>query len=395
MVLLNFKEAQAANIYFKQYNNRTFSSLEPETCQVLHVKSIEMNPAHSLFTLTNNEETCSVCLEPLDENKSGILTIFCQHAFHCHCLLKWRDGSCPVCRYSQNKKITESTEGSSKLYQETEERAIEQNSDDDNECTECKAKENLWICLICGHVGCGRYHTAHAYEHFKETDHIYALEIASERVWDYASDGFVHRLIQNDTDGKIVELPDNHTSDHSSQQEKAETLALEYSYMLTSQLDSQRIYYEDQMDSLSNKLSKLANQIKQIETQNKSTLKENECIEQQIAVKEKELASDMTKKKCTEEVYEAWKDKLEFAKSSWLKEKQMTNSLLQSNEALLKSKEIADQNISELNDQVRDLMFFLEARRKVQIDPDLEGGSVETRQTISTRRKKGKRKSEK
>lgn len=73
----------------------------------------------------------------------------------------------------------------------------------------------------------------------------------------------------------------------------------------------------------------------------------------------------------------------------------MTNSLLQSNEALLKSKEIADQNISELNDQVRDLMFFLEARRKVKIDPDLEGGSVETRQSISTRRKKGKRKSEK
>lgn len=93
--------------------------------------------------------------------------------------------------------------------------------------------------------------------------------------------------------------------------------------MLTSQLDSQRIYYEDQMNSLSSKLSKLANQIKQIETQNKSTLKENERIEHQIAVKEKELASDMTKKKSTEEVYEAWKDKLESAKKSWLKEKQV------------------------------------------------------------------------
>lgn len=28
MVLLNFKETQAADIYFKQYNNRPFSSLD-------------------------------------------------------------------------------------------------------------------------------------------------------------------------------------------------------------------------------------------------------------------------------------------------------------------------------------------------------------------------------
>lgn len=71
----------------------------------------------------------------------------------------------------------------------------------------------------------------------------------------------------------------------------------------------------------------------------------------------------------------------------------MTNTLLQSNETLLKNKEIANKNISELNDQVRDLVFFLEARRKVQTDPELEGGRVETRQ--SSRRKKGKRRSEK
>lgn len=90
-------------------------------------------------------------------------------------------------------------------------------NDDENECAECKTKDNLWICLICGHVGCGRYQTAHAYEHFSATDHVYALEITSQRVWDYASDGYVHRLIQNVADGKLVELPDNNTTDQSSQ----------------------------------------------------------------------------------------------------------------------------------------------------------------------------------
>lgn len=27
------------------------------------------------------------------------------------------------------------------------------------------------------------------------------------QVWDYASDGYVHRLVQSKTDGKLVEVP--------------------------------------------------------------------------------------------------------------------------------------------------------------------------------------------
>jgi len=30
--------------------------------------------------------TCPVCLERLDETSSGILTILCNHSFHCQCL---------------------------------------------------------------------------------------------------------------------------------------------------------------------------------------------------------------------------------------------------------------------------------------------------------------------
>lgn len=26
-----------------------------------------------------------------------------------------------------------------------------------SECMQCAGTEALWICLICGHVGCGRY----------------------------------------------------------------------------------------------------------------------------------------------------------------------------------------------------------------------------------------------
>lgn len=46
----------------------------------------------------------------------------------------------------------------------------------------CESSSDLWICLICGHVGCGRYHSKHAVDHWKETTHCYALELQTQRV---------------------------------------------------------------------------------------------------------------------------------------------------------------------------------------------------------------------
>ena len=71
----------------------------------------------------------------------------------------------------------------------------------------CGHKQDLWICLICGHVGCGRYRAGHAADHWRAGGHAYALELEAQRVWDYAADGYVHRLIQSKTDGKLVEVP--------------------------------------------------------------------------------------------------------------------------------------------------------------------------------------------
>jgi len=49
--------------------------------------------------------------------------------------------SCPVCRYVQTPETIP-----------------------DNQCQECHSSESLWICLICGYVGCGRYVQGHAYK---------------------------------------------------------------------------------------------------------------------------------------------------------------------------------------------------------------------------------------
>ena len=64
---------------------------------------------------------------------------------------------------------------------------------DDVFCYECAMQETLWVCLICGFVGCGRYSCAHAEAHFRETNHPFSLELATLRIWNYAKEAFVHR----------------------------------------------------------------------------------------------------------------------------------------------------------------------------------------------------------
>uniref|UniRef100_A0A3Q7FUV3 Serine-threonine kinase receptor-associated protein n=1 Tax=Solanum lycopersicum TaxID=4081 RepID=A0A3Q7FUV3_SOLLC len=104
------------------------------------------------------------------------------------------------------------------------------------------------------------YKEAHATRHWKETQHCYALELETRRVWDYAGDNYVHRLIQSKTDGKLVEL--NHHGHHDSDgccscecgtdpgfsetilNSKVEAIVNEYNDLLTSQLEDQKMYFE-------------------------------------------------------------------------------------------------------------------------------------------------------
>lgn len=106
-------------------------------------------------------------------------------------------------------------------------------------------QDSLWICIICGHIGCGRYVEGHAYDHFRETQHTYAMQLTDNQVWDYVGDNYVHRLLANKSDGKPVEIEG--TDAYRQAEEKIEAAQLEYTYLLTQQLESQRKYYEKQL----------------------------------------------------------------------------------------------------------------------------------------------------
>uniref|UniRef100_A0A1A9WCD7 RING-type domain-containing protein n=1 Tax=Glossina brevipalpis TaxID=37001 RepID=A0A1A9WCD7_9MUSC len=155
---------------------------EPDSlCHAVWVSEIERGDDGVPPSARTELPTCPVCLERMDESVDGVLTILCNHAFHANCLIKWGDSTCPVCRHVQTPDLMENSV-----------------------CMECEGTDSLWICLICGHVGCGRYQGGHAAAHYRATNHTFAMQLGTSSVWDYAGDNFVHRLFQNKTDGKLM-----------------------------------------------------------------------------------------------------------------------------------------------------------------------------------------------
>lgn len=70
---------------------------------------------------------------------------------------------------------------------------------------------------MCGSINCGLefMEESHVRLHFAASKHTYSMEIESKFVYDHASDSFVHRLMQNLADGKIVEhemIPSSNSS---------------------------------------------------------------------------------------------------------------------------------------------------------------------------------------
>ncbi|RVW34027.1 BRCA1-associated protein [Vitis vinifera] len=251
----------------------------------------------------------------------GILSIYGSHS---NTIVRWSH-RCPW------KAIAQVFQEFSKFTQFVVCRYCQQQSEK-SVCIVCQTSENLWICVLCGFVGCGRYKEGHAIRHWKETQHCYSLELETQRVWDYVGDNYVHRLIQSKTDGKLVELnahcahadhgcgscdcSDDAGISEALLNSRVEAIVNEYSDLLTTQLENQKLYFES-----------LLREVKE-ETEREIS----EAVEKAVTLKLQKLQAKLDK--C-------------------VKEKKFLDDL---NENLLQNQEIWEAKIKEIEERERKVL---------------------------------------
>lgn len=293
-------------------------------------------------------------------------------------------------------------------------------------------------------MGCGRYQGGHAANHHKATQHAYAMETATQRIWSYVDERYVHRLIRdhhrngetsesidrdsNEGEGRIVELPSSSSSttstmkggpDHSAveSQDKLEAISIEYAFIMSAQLDSQRSYYEDEISIKADQLSIVERKWdearagweteKQARSGTEKRLKEVEAERERIR-KEGELKVERERKLALDEANERKKERNEATRAKkemygmLEQERAMTASLVNNLAALKEQVKLREEetkaiksDMEELQDQMRDVMFALSARDQIEAQggaSEIAGGDISVPAVVSTSQKTKKKK---
>ncbi|XP_037292759.1 BRCA1-associated protein isoform X1 [Manduca sexta] len=366
MALFTFRTSQAAREFHEAFDGVPYSSLEPNAlCHMSWVSRVEWArdgtppPSHTELP------TCPVCLERMDESVAGVLSVQCAHAFHAECLARWADARCPVCRCAQTPEPRARAHCDQCQLQEgdavtTDEAGGEETRENISGVAEGMLDGveagTLWICLICGHVGCGRYENGHAAKHFLQSNHTYALQLGSNRVWDYAGDNFVHRLVQNKADGKLVAAEGGAGAEDAACGAKLDSAQLEFTYILTQQLDSQRMFYED-------KLAKMEAEHKQERDKLRSAAKEAESASKKLKTTVGTLKKD---NRNLEKKLQQVNERLAELQNELEEERGLSTAMASSQAEWQKLSKAREEDfvkeVSELKEQLRDVMFFVEAR---------------------------------
>lgn len=337
-VLVRTENQVSADGFYYKFNGKRFSPPEVEICHILFVLSAEFTefaeiastPPHGFAELP----TCPICLERLDQDTSGIQVTLCDHSFQCSCISKWTYSSCQVCRLCQQQ-------------------------DDKPNCSVCGTSENLWVCIVCGFVGCGRYKEGHTIGHWKDTQHRYSLDLDTQRVWDYEGDNYVHRLNQSKADGKSVMVNSDcmsHDGDFATCGDggdpeitgalfnsKVEGIMDEYNHLLATQLENQRQYYESLL----------------VEAKNKRENAIAKAVENAVTTKMQDLLCQLEK---YEEDKKAVSNMNQILMKSQEEYKKKMKEIEERKMSSLKSKH---EQIIDLEEQIRDLKVYIEAQKKL------------------------------
>lgn len=231
-LILAFNSQYIADRFYLEFNGKEHIEESAEYLYVVYINEVIFSSRNEIVPNYVEIPVCPICIERLDVNASGVTGVL-RAEMQEERMNRWEDclRNCIVC-----KRVGKSTGLILKL--------TPTNSLDFDCCQACDEKLDLWACLICGHVGCGRYKAGHGKVHFSESGHVFSLELATQRVWDYTGDTYVHRLVHS---GKSLLVLDS--TMNSNAKEDYERITWEYNYLINSQLEQQRIFFEHKINT--------------------------------------------------------------------------------------------------------------------------------------------------
>ena len=233
------------------------------------------------------------------------------------------------------------------------------------------------------------------------------MDIDTQRVWDYVGDGYVHRLIQSEADGKLVELPSalahlDLTADALDDvdgadyvpREKLDKIGMEYTYLLTSQLESQRLYFDEKIAQAADKASQAS---RAADESAASAMRARDALARleasyQTMTKETLPALERAKER-TERKNERFAETARKMEKEWREEKAMNESLMEKMEYLRREVDRLKGANQDLQEQNRDLTFFISGQAKLEgLGEDVKEGTLTVGEVAGGKGKgKGKR----
>jgi BRCA1-associated protein len=282
-------------------------------------------------------------------------------------------------------------------------------------CGECAMHRCLWVCLTCGVVGCGRYTNKHSVAHFQETNHPYALELATLRIWDYMHGeygGYAHRvdllecvsspimchpwiarsgrfLEQASSSSAVARSLYGFTMHEEKAPKKATVIGEEYEVLLQSALEDQAQHYEGEISRLRAELTG-----EFVDTSSMS-VEEQQAIEDLKAdIKKLRAAIDATSREFLDT--QAQEAAQRATSQRLLREQQEAKELLGEIEKEAKQEaERSKLQVEDLEQQLGDLTANLRIRQQFSQNEELQKAQIvgTTSSSNSDSRKKGKKKS--